>query len=98
MGIEELRSRMKLADGKLADDILAVLKTEKVIKEEHGLISKKRFRVVLKEDEDAMVKEILNHYLDEGFAPLATELYLKEHRNQKKFPAVFTSLLNKKRR
>lgn len=43
-----------------------------------------------------MVKEILNHYLDEGFAPLATELYLKEHRNQKKFPAVFTSLLNKK--
>lgn len=91
MGIEELRSRMKLAD-----DILAVLKTEKVIKEEHGLISKKRFRVVLKEDEDAMVKEILNHYLDEGFAPLATELYLKEHRNQKKFPAVFTSLLNKK--
>lgn len=29
MGIEELRSRMKLADGKLADDILAVLKTEK---------------------------------------------------------------------
>ena len=95
-GIEELRSRMKLADGKLADDILAVLKTEKVIKEEHGLISKKRFRVVLKEDEDAMVKEILNHYLDEGFAPLATELYLKEHRNQKKFPAVFTSLLNKK--
>ena len=96
MGIEELRSRMKLADGKLADDILAVLKTEKVIKEEHGLISKKRFRVVLKEDEDAMVKEILNHYLDEGFAPLATEIYLKEHRNQKKFPAVFTSLLNKK--
>lgn len=96
MGIEELRSRMKLSDGKLADDILAVLKTEKVIKEEHGLISKKRFRVVLKEDEDAMVKEILNHYLDEGFAPLATELYLKEHRNQKKFPAVFTSLLNKK--
>ena len=96
MGIEELRSRMKLVDGKLADDILAVLKTEKVIKEEHGLISKKRFRVVLKEDEDAMVKEILNHYLDEGFAPLATELYLKEHRNQKKFPAVFTSLLNKK--
>lgn len=96
MGIEELRSRMKLAHGKLADDILAVLKTEKVIKEEHGLISKKRFRVVLKEDEDAMVKEILNHYLDEGFAPLATELYLKEHRNQKKFPAVFTSLLNKK--
>ena len=91
MGIEELRSRMKLAD-----DILAVLKAEKVIKEEHGLISKKRFRVVLKEDEDAMVKEILNHYLDEGFAPLATELYLKEHRNQKKFPAVFTSLLNKK--
>lgn len=96
MGIEELRSRMKIAEGKLADDILAVLKAEKVIKEEHGLISKKRFRVVLKEDEDAMVKEILNHYLDEGFAPLATEIYLKEHRNQKKFPAVFTSLLNKK--
>ena len=96
MGIEELRSRMKIAEGKLADDILAVLKAEKVIKEEHGLISKKRFRVVLKEDEDAMVKEILNHYLDEGFAPLATELYLKEHRNQKKFPSVFTSLLNKK--
>ena len=32
-----------------------------------------------------MVKEILNHYLDEGFAPLATELYLKEHRNRRSF-------------
>lgn len=96
MGIEELRSRMNLADGKHIDEILSVLKDEKVIKEEHGLISKKCFRVVLKEDEDAMIKEILSHYLDEGFAPLATELYLKEHRNQKKFPAVFTSLLNKK--
>lgn len=96
MGIEELRSRMKLASPGIADAIICVLKAEKVIKEEHGCISKKRFRVVLKEDEDAMVKEILDHYLEAGFAPLATELYLKEHSSQKKFKAVFTSLLNKK--
>lgn len=96
MGIEEMRSRMKISEGKLADTILAVLKDEKVIKEEHGLISKKGFRVVLKEDEDAMAKEILAHYLNQGFAPVATEVYLKEHQEQKKFPAVFKSLMNQK--
>lgn len=96
MGIEELRSRLKLRTPKITDEVLGILENEKIIKEENGFVSKKRFRVVLKEDEDAMVKEILTHYLNEGFAPLATELYLKEHRNQKKFPAVFTSLLNKK--
>ena len=79
-----------------ADEIFSVLKEENVIKEENGCLSKKRFRVVLKEDEDAMVQEILKHYLESGFAPLATELYIKEHRSQKKFQAVFTSLLNKK--
>lgn len=96
MGIEEARSRLGLSDSRRTDEIFSVLKEEKVIKEENGCLSKKRFRVVLKEDEDAIVQEILQHYLDAGFAPLATELYTKEHRGQKKFQAVFTSLLNKK--
>lgn len=96
MGIEEMRSRMNLGNPKVTDQILHVLKQEKVIKEDQGLISKKRFKVVLKEDEDAIVKEILTHYEAAGFAPLATELYLKEHKNQKKFKPVFISLLNKK--
>lgn len=96
MGIEELRSRMKLENSRITDEILEVLKKQKIIKEENGCVSKKRFKVVLKEDEDAMVQEILAHYLESGFAPLATELYLKEHRSQKKFKPVFTSLLNKK--
>ena len=87
---------MKLENPRITDEILEVLKTQKVIKEENGCVSKKRFKVVLKEDEDAIVQEILAHYLESGFAPLATELYLKEHRNQKKFKPVFTSLLNKK--
>ena len=96
MGIEEARSRLGLMDSRRADEIFLALKEEKVIKEENGCLSKKRFRVVLKEDEDAMVQEILKHYLEAGFAPLATELYIKEHRSQKKFQAVLTSLLNKK--
>lgn len=96
MGIEEMRSRMNLGNPKITDQILHVLKQEKVIKEDQGLISKKRFKVVLKEDEDAIVKEILTHYESAGFAPLATELYLKEHKNQRKFKPVFISLLNKK--
>ncbi len=96
MGIEEMRSRMNLGNPKVTDQILEVLKADKIIKEEQGIISKKRFKVVLKEDEDAIVKEILTHYEAAGFAPLATELYLKEHKNQKKFKPVFISLLNKK--
>ena len=96
MGIEEMRSRMNLGNPKVTDQILEVLKADKIIKEEQGTISKKRFKVVLKEDEDAIVKEILTHYEAAGFAPLATELYLKEHKNQKKFKSVFISLLNKK--
>lgn len=96
MGIEEMRSRMNLGNPKVTDQILEVLKADKIIKEEQGTISKKRFKVVLKEDEDAIVKEILTHYEAAGFAPLSTELYLKEHKNQKKFKPVFISLLNKK--
>ena len=45
---------------------------------------------------DAIIREITEQYLAFGFAPLATELYLKEHFKQKKFKPVFTSLLNKK--
>ena len=59
-------------------------------------MSKYRFRVVVKEDEDAMLREIVEYYLEAGFAPLTTELYIKEHRSLKKFQAVFTSLINKK--
>ena len=68
MGIEEARSRLGLMDSRRADEIFLALKEEKVIKEENGCLSKKRFRVVLKEDEDAMVQEILKHYLEAGFA------------------------------
>ena len=97
MGIEEFRSRMELgAHTEKADAILDILKKDKVVKQQGSLISKFRFKVVIKEDEDAMIREIIQHYLDCGFAPLATELYLKEHRKEKKFQAVFTSLLNKK--
>lgn len=97
MGLEEARSRLSLGRvPKAPDAIFDILKKNKVIKEEHGLISKYRFKVVIKEDEDAMIQEIIAHYLECGFAPLATELYMKEHKKQKKFPAVFTSLLNKK--
>ena len=97
MGIEEARNKLKLgANTKIIDSILDILKSNKVIKEEKGLVSKYRFKVVIKEDEDAMAREITEQYLAFGFAPLATDLYLKEHFKQKKFKPVFTSLLNKK--
>ena len=97
MGIEEARSRLELGRyPKMADAVLDILKQEKAIKEEKGTISKYKFKVVIKEDEDEMLQEIIAHYLELGFAPLATELYMKDHRKQKKFPAVFNSLLNKK--
>ena len=97
MGIEEARNKMNLGtNAKVIGAILETLKKNKVIKEENGLISKYRFKVVIKEDEDAIVREITEQYLAFGFAPLATELYLKEHFKQKKFKPVFTSLLNKK--
>lgn len=96
MGIQEVRSRLNLEQSKVTEAILDILKQNKVIKEEQGVVSKYRFKVVVKDDEDAMMKEIVEQYLNFGFAPLATELYLKEHAKQKKFKAVFTSLLNKK--
>ncbi len=97
MGIEEVRSRLNLgANTKHADEILNILKQNKVIKEQNGAISKYKFRVVVKEDEEAMRREILDDYLKIGFEPLTTNLYMKEHQKQKKFAAVFTSLMNKK--
>lgn len=97
MGIEEARNKMNLGtNAKVIGAILEILKKNKVIKEENGLISKYRFKVVIKEDEDAIVREITEQYLAFGFAPLSTEIYLKEHFKQKKFKPVLTSLLNKK--
>ena len=97
MGVEEARNKLELGSQiKATDAILEILKQEKVIKEQNGLISRFKFRVVVKEDEDAMIREIIRHYQEAGFAPLATEMYLKEHQKQKKFRAVFTSLLNKR--
>lgn len=97
MGIEEARNKLELGQNtRIVDAVLEILKQNKVIKEEHGVISKYRFQVVVKEDETAMMQEIVEQYLDFGFAPLTTDLYLKEHQKQKKFKAVFTSLLNKK--
>lgn len=97
MGIEEVRSRMNLGkNGSYADVLLGIMKQEKLIKEQDGCISKYRFKVVVREDEDAIMREIIQYYQEVGFAPLTTELYTKEHRSQKKFKAVFTSLLNKK--
>ena len=97
MGIEEFRNKLNLGNNpKVIGAVLEILKNRKVIKEEKGLVSKYRFKVVVKEDEDAIVREITEQYLSFGFAPLATEIYLKEHYKQKKFIAVFTALLNKK--
>lgn len=97
MGVEEARNKLQLGvNVKVTDAVLEILKQNKVIKEENGFVSKYGFKVIVKEDEDAMIREIIQHYLDLGFAPLATELYMKEHRKQKKFQAVFTSLLNRK--
>lgn len=97
MGIQEVRNKLGITENvKVTDAILNLLKQNKLIKEEKDLISKFRFKVVVKEDEDAIFQKIVKDYLEFGFAPLATELYLKEHLKQKKFKPVFTSLLNKK--
>lgn len=97
MGIEEFRSRLLLGENsRFADALLELMKKDKILKEQNRCISKYRFKVVIKEDEDAMIREITRYYLEVGYAPLTTELYLKEHRSQKKFQAVFHSLLNKK--
>jgi selenocysteine-specific elongation factor len=97
MGIEEARNKLQLGSNtKVIEAILECLKKNKVIKEDKGVISNYRFKVVVKEDEDALLREITEAYLAFGFAPLATDLYMKEHSKQKKFKPVFTSLLNKK--
>lgn len=97
MGLEEARNKLEIQENvKITDTILDILKKNRIIKEENGMISRYRFQVVVKEDEDAMIREITEQYLNFGFAPLTTDFYLKEHQKQRKFKAVFTSLLNKK--
>lgn len=97
MGIEEARNKLALGKNeRFSDAVFEILKENKVIKEQKGLLSRYRFQVTVQEDESSMIQEIITHYLESGFAPLATEVYMKEHRKQKKFQAVFTSLLNKK--
>lgn len=96
MPLEEVRSRLGVKDSKIADEILFVLKEEKVIKKKSGLISRKNFRVILKEDENKISEEISAYYLEAGFSLPSTELYMKEKENPEKFKKVFCSLLNKK--
>lgn len=97
MAIEEVRSRLNLKENScFADAILNVMKNKKIIKEQNRLISSYHFHVVIKEEEDAMIREITEYYEQAGFAPLTTEIYLKEHRSSKKFLPVFYSLVNKK--
>lgn len=97
MGKEELRSRIGIGKGAaLTDCVLEALKERKVIREHNQLVSNYSFRVVIQEDDSAYIREITDFYRKAGFAPLATEIYMQEHKNSKKFRAVFTSLLNKK--
>ena len=60
MGIEEARNKLQLGSNtKVIDGILEILKRNKVIKEDKGVISNYRFKVIVKEDEDAMLREII---------------------------------------
>lgn len=95
MALEEVRSRLGVKSSQIADEILSVLKQEKAIKEKNGFVSRKNFRVVLKEEENKISGEIRNHYLKNGFCLPSTELYIKERENSGKFQKVFTALLNK---
>lgn len=96
MGIEETRSRLGFPDNETADNILAILEKQKAIKIKNGIVSVWKFKVLIKEDEDAMIQEIISDYLEAGYAPKTTNVYMKEHNEKKKYPAVFTSLLNKR--
>ena len=97
MGLEEARSRMQLGiHQKMADAILEILKQEKYIKEQNRVFSKYGFKVVVKEDEDAMIKEIIRYFREAAYAPLTTELYICGHQSQKKIPgSVYLSFKQK---
>ncbi len=97
MGREELRSRLGLADRTwAADRILRILTDEKILKERGQVFSRYSFKVVMQEDETAILAEITEFYKNAGFAPLATEVYLQEHAKSKKFRSLYVSLVNKK--
>ena len=56
MGIEEARNKLALGKNeKLSDAIFEILKENKVVKEQKGLISKYRFQVMIQEDESSMI-------------------------------------------
>lgn len=96
MGIEEARSRLGIKDSGTADKILGFLEKQKIIRRNKGLLCCKNFHVQMQEADDAIARKIIQDYQNAGFGPLATEVYASEHRREKNFRAVFTSLLNKR--
>ena len=101
MSIEEVRNKLNLKQNakispKISDAILKIFEQNKLIKNQNGCISRFRFKVVIKEDENVILEKIVQYYQEAGYAPLTTDLYAKENQQTKKFQAVFNSVLNKK--
>lgn len=93
---EEARSRLGLGSAPITDAVLERLVEVHVIEEVNGCFRLKHFHTEPNNDQRAMLQEIETYYLQAGFAPLTTRLYIEEHPQQKKFAGAVASLLNKK--
>lgn len=97
MPLEEFRSRLQInANMEILDGLTEYWISQKQIKKTNHLISRYRFFVVIKDDENSLLQRIVNDYLAAGFAPLTTGSYSKEFAGNKKFKSVFTALLKSK--
>lgn len=96
MGREEVRSRLGLGSASVTDAVLKRLAEAHVIEEGKGCFRLKHFQAEPDDDQLSMLREIEDDYLQAGFAPLTTRLYIEEHPRQKMFAGALASLLNKK--
>lgn len=94
---EEVRSRINLKENeRYADAVLNVMKKHKVIKEKQGRISRYSFENIPDKEEEMILHKITEDYQKAGFAPPASDNYLREWDVSSKIKNTFYALLNKK--
>lgn len=92
MPMEEVRSRLNLP-GEVADGVLDYLYIEKVIKNQGGLLSCFRFRVVRRTDDKILMEQLVELYKSKGFQPPSNEELKANYASEKNFPHVFSAMI-----
>lgn len=92
MPMEEVRSRLNLP-GEVTDGVLNYFYIKKVIKNQEGLLSSFRFRVVRRTDDNILMQQIVEIYKSKGFQPPSIEELKAAYATEKNFSHVFSAMI-----